>query len=103
MSPIGEEQIFKSASHIAISPEDTGSWAAIDAFSPIDITSPFLNKKSLEIIEQSATGTCHGPINWSCTVRPPTDLSPIVIKNCFDATEGKDKTFLRQSSNLKSL
>ena len=51
------------ASHTAISPDETGSWAAIEDFSPTAIASPVLNEKSLEVIPQSATGTCHGPIN----------------------------------------
>ena len=61
------------------------------------MASPQLKEKSFAVIAQSATGTCHGPINWSCTVSPPTDLSPIVIKNCFDATAGKESTFFKQS------
>ncbi|KAH3660887.1 hypothetical protein OGATHE_005219 [Ogataea polymorpha] len=63
--------------------------------SPVDTTS---SPREVAVTPTSATGTCHGPTNWSRSTKPVTVLSPMVIRNDLDPTEGSCNTLLNASS-----
>jgi hypothetical protein len=44
--------------------------------------------KLFEAVKESATGTCHGPTNWSRATMPVTLLSPIVMRKFLLAMLG---------------
>ena len=79
---------FVIASPTAMRALAAASTSAMTGRSPIAIASPVVASKPVAVTAQSATGTCQGPTIWSRTVRPPTVRSPIVIRNCFEATQG---------------
>ena len=61
---------------------------ASGVLSPIAIASPVYPENPEEVTATSATGVCQGPTIWSRATSPPTERSPIVIKNFLLATVG---------------
>ena len=84
--------MFSTDSATAIRALAAAFSSAIVGRSPIAIASPVVASKPVAVTATSATGVCHGPTIWSRTVRPPTVRSPMVIRNCFDATVGSFST-----------
>ncbi|KAJ0163110.1 hypothetical protein CTA2_3501 [Colletotrichum tanaceti] len=80
----------------AMRAEAAGEMRASWGFSPMAMTSPVraleprLNE--VAVTAQSATGVCQGPTIWSRTERPPTVLSPMVMRKDFEPTAGMRKT-----------
>ncbi len=88
----GAAATLVSASATAMRPEAGASITASGDRSPIANASPAYVSKPRSVVAQSATGTCHGPTIWSREQRPPTDRSPIVMRNVLSATAGARST-----------
>ena len=95
--PIAAQAILQTASAMAMRPEAGPSITARGVRSPIAIASPLLPWNPLRVTAASATGTCHGPTIWSRVTRPPTERSPMVIRNDLLATAGKRRMRRRVS------
>src|SRR5690554_8197086 len=79
--PIGAAAKLVMASATARRPEAGPSNRATGVRSPIAMASPTYESYDEVVTATSATGTCHGPTNWSRATVPVTERSPMLIKN----------------------
>ena len=80
--------ILVIASPMAMRAEAALDKIASGVLSPIAIASPVYPENPEAVTETSATGVCQGPTIWSRATSPPTERSPMVIKNFLLATVG---------------